>query len=143
MIQSSIILVYDIDWLNHLQLNVDLHNTYMHSLSSVRTHHRPSIPLRLGPILSKCYTMISTLTCRHTLPCKSIVYREDLDRIQNVGPHHRTSLPQRLGPLPSDCYTMTSTRTHHRESIPLRLGPLPSECYTTTSMRTHHRESIP
>ena len=83
-------------------------------LSSTRTHCRPSIPLRLGPLLSECYTTISTLTCRHTLPCKSIVYREYLDHIQTVGPRRRESLPLILGPLPSDCHTMASMRTHHR-----------------------------
>ena len=104
---------------------------------------------------------------QYTLSCKSIVYKEDLDCIQNVGPHRRTSLPLRLGPLLSECYTMVYTLTcrhtlpcksivyredldriqnvgpHHRTSLPQRLGPLPSECYTTTSMRTHHRSSIP
>ena len=47
---------------------------------------RTSIPYRLGPLPSECYTTVSTLTCMNTLPCKSIVYRADLDRIQNVSP---------------------------------------------------------
>ena len=127
--QLSIIFVHDIDQLNHLQLNVDIHRTQMQDLSSMRTHHIPSIPLRLGPLLSHFYTTVSTLTCSHTLPCKSIVCKIDLNCIQNVDPHHITSLPLRLGPLPSECNTTTSVRTHHRASIPLRLGPLPSECY--------------
>ena len=74
--------------------------------------------------------MVYTLTCRHTLPCKSIVCRADLDHIQDVDPHRRASLPHRLGPLPSECYTTMSVRNHHRESIPLRLGPIPSNCYS-------------
>ena len=105
----------------------------MSALSSLRTHHISSMPLRLGPLLSECYTKVSTLSCRHTLPCKSIVWRADLDHIQNVNPHHRKYLPLRLGPLPSDCYTTMSVRTHHRESIPIRLVPLPSECYSMVS----------
>ena len=72
-------------------------------------------------------------TCRHILPCKSIVCRADLNCIQNVNPHRRTSLPLRLGPLLSGCYTTTSVRTHDRASTPLRLGPLPSECYSMAS----------
>ena len=108
----------------------------MQALSSVRTHFRPSIPLRLGPFLSECYTTVSTLTCRYTLPCKSIVCRSDLVRIQNFIPHRRKSIPLRLGPVPTECYTMSSVRTHHRPSIPHRLGPLTSECYTTVSTLT-------
>ena len=138
----------------------------------MRTHHRPSIPHRLGPLPSEFYTTVSTLTCRHTLPSKSIVCRAELDRRQNVGPYRRTSFQLRLGSLPSECYTTTSVKTHHRESIPLRLGALLSECYSMvstyecshtlhtrisyrehiltsykisimSSVRTHHRESIP
>ena len=105
----------------------------MQALSSMRTHRRPSIPLRLGPLPSEYYTTVYTHTCRNNLPCKGIICREDLNRIQNVGPHRRTSLPLRLGPLPSECYTTASMRTHHRASIPLRLGPLPSECYSMVS----------
>ena len=97
--------------------------------SSVRTHRRPSIPLRLGPLPSECYTTVSTLTCRYTLPCNIILFWAYLNRRQNVDPHFRTSIPLRLGPLPSECYTTTSMRTHHRASIPLRLGPILSECY--------------
>ena len=56
------------------------------ALSSTRTHCRPSIPLRLGQLPSECYTTVSTLTCRHTLPSKSIVCKADLDCIHNVSP---------------------------------------------------------
>ena len=104
-----------------------------YTMASVRTHHRESIPHRLGPLPSECYSMVSTLTCRYTLPCKCIVCRANLDCIQNVIPHRRTSIPLRLGPLPSECYTTSSMRTHHRASIPLRLGPLPIECYSMAS----------
>ena len=96
-------------------------------------HRRTSIPLRLGPLPSECYTTASVRT------------------------HHRASIPQRLGPLPSECYSMTSTyeftrvlsaeqistaekmsilsyvRRHCRASLPLRLGPLLSECYSMVS----------
>ena len=102
-------------------------------MSSMRAHRSPSIPLRLGPLPSYFYTTVSTLMCRYNIPCKSIVYRADLNHIQNFGPHHRTSIPLRLGPLPSECCTTTSVRTHHRESMPIRLGPLPKECYSMVS----------
>ena len=36
----------------------------VHALLSMRTHCRPSIPLRLGTLPSEYYTMVSTLTCR-------------------------------------------------------------------------------
>ena len=105
----------------------------MQALSFVRTHHRASSASKLGPLLSECYTTVSTHTCKHTLPCKSIIYIADLDHIQNVGPRRRTSLPLRLGSLPSESYTTTSVRSHNRTSIPLRLGPLPRECYSMES----------
>ena len=116
--------------MNHLQLIVHFDHTQMQEKTSMRTHRRPSIPLGLGPLLSEVYTTVYTHTCRHSVSSKSIVFKEDLDHIQNVIPHHRTSLPLRLGPLPSECYTTESVRTHHRESLQLRLGPLQSECYS-------------
>ena len=47
---------------------------------------RTSIPHRLGPLPNECYTIVSTLTDRHTLPSKIIVCRLDLDHIENIGP---------------------------------------------------------
>ena len=95
---------------------------------TILAHCRTSIPHRLGPLTSECYTMVSTLMCRYTLPCKSIVCRADIDAFKMLA-QTRTSIPHRLGPLTIECYTTTSVRTHHRESIPDRLGPLLSKCF--------------
>ena len=42
--------------------------------SSMRTHRRASIPHRLGPLLSECYSMISTKECGYS-PCKSNIFK--------------------------------------------------------------------
>ena len=35
-------------------------------LSSMRTHHRASIPIRLGPLLSDCYSTLSITECGYS-----------------------------------------------------------------------------
>ena len=73
-----------------------------YTTTSIRTHHSASTPHRLGPLLSECYSMVSTYECRHTL-------------------HTRVSSAYKMSIL-------SLVRTHRRASRPLRLGPLLSEC---------------
>ena len=100
----------------------------MPSLSSMRTHRRPSIPIRLVQLLSDFYTTVSTHTCR-ILFQEIVLSVEHILTTYTMLTHRRTSLPLRLGPLPCEFYNMTSMRTHHRASVPHRLGPLPGEFY--------------
>ena len=130
--------------------------------SFVRTHHRASIPHRLGPLPRKCYSMVSAYECRHTVHTR-VLFAEKISNAFKISSQCIPSIPHRLGPLPSECYTMNSMRTHHGASIQHRLRPLPSECYSmestykcrytlharvasaTTnlaSVRTHRRESL-
>ena len=124
-------------WYLHLRVGI-LFQARVLSAEQISTackmlaHRRTSIPHRLGPLPSECYTTTFVRT------------------------HHRASIPHRLGPLPCKCYSMVSTyecrntlhisvlfasrsrlhtkfQSHHRALLPLRLGPLLSEFYSTIS----------
>ena len=82
-------------------------------MASVTTHHRTSIPIRLGPLPSECYYMVSTYECRHTLHTRVL-------SVENISNAYKMSV-------------LSSVRTHCRASLPLRLGSLLSECYSTLS----------
>ena len=49
----------------------------MSFLSSVRTDRRASIPHRLGPLLSECYSTVYTTECGYS-PCESNIYKASL-----------------------------------------------------------------
>ena len=85
-----------------------------YTITSVRNHHSESIPHRLGPLPSIFYSMVSTYECRNTLHTR-------VSSVEQISTTYKISL-------------LSSVRTHCTTSIPLRLGPLLSECYSTISI---------